>query len=121
SPVFDFLTNTDAADAARTFRVRLEGGLDGNRPGPGEYEGDEDADGRKSGLLALEDVEEISIVAAPGSTFGLENGFASEAQTITRQLIAHCERMRYRVAVLDSGDGQTLTNVRAFRAGIDTR
>jgi hypothetical protein len=118
--VIDSLTDTDAADASRTFRVRLEAGLDGNRPGPGEYEGDETADGRKSGLLAFEDLEEISILAGPGSTFGLENGFAAEAQTITRQLIAHCERMRYRVAVLDSGDGQTLGNVRSFRAGIDT-
>jgi uncharacterized protein len=118
--VFDSLTDTNAGDASRTFRVRLEDGLDGERPGPGEYQGTEDGFGDKSGLLALEDVEEISIVAAPGSTFGLEDDFGREAQTITRLLIAHCERMRYRVAVLDSGDGQTPTNVRAHRAAIDT-
>jgi phage tail sheath protein FI len=119
--VIDNLTDPDAGDASRTFRVRLEDGLDGDRPGPGEYEGDEQGDGSKSGFLALEDVEEISIVAAPGSTYGLEAGYSLPAQTITRQLIAHCERMKYRVAVLDSGDGQTLTNVRAFKAGIDTK
>jgi phage tail sheath protein FI len=119
--VIDNLPDPDAGGASRTFRVRLEGGLDGNRPGPGEYEGDERADGSKSGFRALEDVEDVSIVAAPGSTFGLENGYAIQAQTITRQLIAHCERMKYRIAVLDSGDGQTLTNVRAFKAGIDTK
>jgi phage tail sheath protein FI len=119
--VVDNLTDTDAGDASRTFRVRLEDGVDGERPGPGEYEGDEAADGRKSGFMALEDIEEISIVAAPGSTFGLEaTAYTDDAQTITRQLIAHCERMRYRVAVLDSGDGQTLGNVRNFRATIDT-
>ena len=118
--VLSRLTDADFADDARTFRVRLEDGFDGDRPGPGEYEGDELPDGRKSGLLAFEDIEEISILAGPGSTFGLQNGYATEAQTITRQLIAHCERMRYRVAVLDSGDRQTLTNVRAFRGGIDT-
>jgi phage tail sheath protein FI len=118
--VADNLTNADLGDASRTFRVRLEDGLDGDRPAPGEYEGDETADGRKSGFLALEDIEEISIVAAPGSTFGLEADYTAEAQTITRQLIAHCERMRYRVAVLDSGDAQTLSNVRTFKAGIDT-
>ncbi len=114
------LLDADLSDAARTFRVRLEGGLDGDRPGPGEYEGDEAADGSKSGLRAFEDIEDISIVAGPGSTFGLQNGYSDEARTITRLLIAHCERMRYRVAVLDSGNGQTLGNVRAFRGEIDT-
>ena len=119
--VIDNLTDLDAGDAARTFRVRLEDGEDGERPGPGEDEGDEAGDGRKSGFMALEDIEEIAIVAAPGSTFGLEaTPFTDDAQTITRQLISHCERMRYRVAVLDSGDGQTLANVRNFRATIDT-
>jgi len=118
--VIDNLDDLDAGDAERSFRVRLDGGLDGERPGPGAYEGDEEADGTKTGLMAFEDVEDISIVAAPGSTFGLQNGFAQEAQTITRLLIAHCERMRYRVAVLDSGDTQTLNQVRTFRAGLDT-
>jgi phage tail sheath protein FI len=120
SAIEDNLLDATAGDAARTFRVRLEGGLDGERPGPGEYEGDEAADGSKSGLRALEDIEDISILAGPGSTFGLENGYGTEARTITRLLIAHCERMRYRVAVLDSGNGQTLGNVRAFRGEIDT-
>jgi len=119
-PVLTNLLNDDVGDTGRTFRIRLSGGLDGDRPGPGEYGGDEDNDGNKSGLLAFQDVEDISIVAAPGSTFGLQNGFSAEAQTITRLLIAHCERMRYRVAVLDSGEAQTLNQVRNFRAGIDT-
>lgn len=122
TPVLDNLAPPhDVGDASRTVRVRLEGGTDGDRPGPGEYEGDENEEtGEKSGLQLFEDMEEISIVAAPGSTFDFEDGFQAEAETITRLLIAHCERMRYRVAVLDSGNGQTLTNVRRFRAGIDT-
>lgn len=128
TPVINNLTNPNAGDALRTLRKRLTGGSDGDRPGPGAYEGDEDATtGEKSGLRAFEDLEEISIVAAPGSTFGMQDPlasgpatFAEEAQTITRLLIAHCERMRYRVAVLDSGNEQTLSNIRTFRAGIDT-
>ena len=35
----------------------------------------------KTGLKAFEDVEDISIVAAPGSTFGYENGYRSDAAT----------------------------------------
>lgn len=118
--VLDHLDDPEAGDAARSFRVRLDGGNDGARPGAGEYEGDEDNDGRKSGLLAFEDIEDISIVAAPGSTFDLAGDYEQDGQAIIRLLVAHCERMRYRVAVLDSGDGQTLSEVRALRAGIDT-
>jgi phage tail sheath protein FI len=36
-------------------------------------------------------------------------------------LISHCERMRYRIAVLDSGDGQRISQVRALRARIDSK
>lgn len=109
------------SDESRTLRVRLQGGSGGERPGPGDYEGSEDPEtGVRSGLRTFEDLEEISIVAAPGSTYGLEGDYSAEAHTITRLLIAHCERMRYRIAVLDSGDRQSLENVRAFRAGFDS-
>ncbi len=108
--------------AARSFRVELAGGTDGARPGAGDYEGDNGAiDGLKSGLRAFEDLENISIVAAPGSTFGYENGFGSDASAIIRHLISHCERMRYRVAVIDSGDAQSLGQVRSLRGSIDSK
>jgi phage tail sheath protein FI len=35
-------------------------------------------------------------------------------------LIAHAERMRYRIAVLDSGDDQSIADVRALRAKLDS-
>ena len=121
TPVADALADDDASDAARSFQVALAGGIDGDRPGAGDYEGRESAtDGSKSGLKALEDVEDISIVAAPGSTFDIGGSYASEGQAIVRQLISHCERLRYRVAVLDSGDGQVVSQVRELRAGIDS-
>jgi len=118
--VLENIDDTDRGDAGRTFRVRLSGGTDGTRPGAPDYEGREDGGGAKSGLLSLEDVEDISIVAAPGSTFDLGGDYGPNAQAIIRLLISHCERMRYRVAVLDSGDGQTLSEVRELRAGIDS-
>jgi Bacteriophage tail sheath protein len=118
--VMDNIDDPDAGDAARSFRVRLAGGTDGARPGAADYEGSEDGSGAKSGLLALEDVEDISIVAAPGSTFDLDGAYGPNAQAIIRLLISHCERMRYRVAVLDSGNGETLSEVRALRAGLDS-
>ncbi|MDO8474615.1 MAG: phage tail sheath subtilisin-like domain-containing protein [Candidatus Rokubacteria bacterium] len=67
-------------------------------------------------LKCFEATEEISIVAAPGSTFGHEDGGTGTA--IAKVLIEHAERMRYRFAVLDSGPGQSIEDVRAMRAGL---
>jgi len=69
----------------------------------------------ENALKRLETAEEISIVAAPGSTFGNQDGGRGTA--IASALLEHVERMRYRFAVLDSGPGQSIDNVRAMRAG----
>jgi hypothetical protein len=53
-------------------------------------------------VRALDRVAEIAAVAAPGSTFGYEEGYAPVADAIAQALVEHAERMRYRIAVLDS-------------------
>ena len=64
----------------RSYEVVLAGGNDGERPSAAEYEGTDDPNTNyKTGLKAFEDIEDISIVAAPGSTFGLENGYRADA------------------------------------------
>ena len=109
-------------DAARTYQMLLKGGSDGERPEASEYEGDDgESEGIKSGLRAFEDLEDISIVAAPGSTFGYQDGYRKDGDTILRHLISHCERMRYRIAVLDSGDSQLLSQVRSYRGRLDSK
>jgi len=109
------LTNTNSTDAARSTRLFLSNGTDGPRLSAGDYEGSESEP--KSGLKTLEDLEEISIIAAPGSTHsaGEETG-----ADVRRLLIAHCEIMRYRVAVLDSVDSQLISEIRGDRSSIDT-
>jgi phage tail sheath protein FI len=100
------------------FQVLLEGGSDGNRPDPSAYEGDPDA---KSALATLEDIEDISIVAVPGSTRdGLGADWRPKAETIQQLVISHCERMRYRIAVLDSPDQALVGQVREYRAKLDS-
>ncbi|WP_028079971.1 phage tail sheath family protein [Solimonas soli] len=117
------LEKPDSSDTARSVLVTLTGGNDGARPGAGAYEGTEDpATNLKTGLLQFEDLEDISIVAAPGSTFGLAEGaYADDARAITGLLISHAERMRYRIAVLDSGNDQSISEVRAHRAQLDSK
>jgi phage tail sheath protein FI len=116
------LVNSESTDADRSIDLLLDGGNDGMRPNAIDYEGTaKETDPAKTGLKAFEDIEDISIVAAPGSTFGYENGYAKQAPTIINLLISHAERMRYRIAVLDSGDNQTIAAVREMKARIDSK
>jgi hypothetical protein len=99
----------------------LEGGLDGIRPLEPQYQGTEDPSNPaiKTGLVALEDVSDISIVAAPGSSFGALRGYV-DAQQITNDLITHCETMLYRIAVLDSPDEAGISDISAWRGQFDS-
>lgn len=114
------LGDPDSTDADRSLDLHLGNGDDGNRPLASDYEGSATDIEDKSGLKAFEDIEDLSIVAAPGSTFGYEQDFRRDADTIINHLIGHAERMRYRIAVLDAGDGQSLAAVRAMRAKFDS-
>ncbi len=127
------LLQPSAAEAARRITVAdkltmgvsasvvLDGGNDGNRPGAGDYEGEAFLDRNYSlGLRQFEDIEDISIVAAPGSTWDYAN-YKTDADAIQGLLIAHAEFMRYRIAVLDSAQGQSIAEVRNMRARLDSK
>jgi phage tail sheath protein FI len=110
-------------------QIELKGGNDGLRPGASEYEGTDDENQPfktglkpfKTGLKQFEDVEDISIVAAPGSTADYKNeNSRDDANAIFGHLIAHAERMRYRIAVLDCPPGQGIADVRNVRAKLDS-
>jgi uncharacterized protein len=67
----------------------------------------------RTGLQSLSNVEEISIVAAPGiSDLAVQNA-----------LINHCERMRYRFAVLDGHPppADSIADIQAQRAQFDSK
>ena len=114
------IQDPESTERTRSVNVVLEGGHDGRRPGAAEYEGEAEPDRTyKTGLKALEDIEDISIIAAPGSTAGLLRGY-TDGNTIVNLLISHAQRMRYRIAVLDSGDGMSIADVRAQRAKMDS-
>src|SRR5205085_653451 len=111
-----------ATDAqARSLGKVINGGNDGARPGAFDYEGQVDPiTDLKSGLQQFEDLEDISIVAAPGSTFGFEDDYNADARSIVSLLIIHAQRMKYRIAVIDSGNNQSIGQVRAMRAQYDS-
>lgn len=99
-----------------TSAYALQNGDDGLRPTDTEYTGVEKNDGSKTGLKAFEDIEDISIVAAPGATYN----FDTTGQAIINALLTHARNMRYRIAVLDSGNAQSIAEVRAMRAKLDS-
>ncbi|MFL5588089.1 MAG: phage tail sheath subtilisin-like domain-containing protein [Ktedonobacteraceae bacterium] len=93
---------------------------DGVVPGLAAYEGSPDFTDitgdplqmPQNGLLALESVEDISIVAAPGYS---ANPFPDDVFAIKSAVINHCEKMRYRVAVLDPPPNNLVSEVLDFR------
>ena len=93
--------------------VNLAGGSDGAAP----VAGNETTPGSYAhGLFVLAGLEDISIVAAPGSS-----AFA-EAQAVQNALISHAEHRRaYRIAVLDTPPQQVPGQVRASRGRIDSK
>ena len=91
----------------------LAGGTDGNAPTNGA-EGT--AGSYADGLATLSGLEDVSIVAAPGSSA------YADAQAIQGALIGHAERRRaYRIAVLDCEPNQTPGGMRIARGRIDSR
>jgi phage tail sheath protein FI len=103
--------------AERQRVITLAKGADGGPPDVTEYTGDALAFSDyqndptalpHNGLLALESIEDVSIVAAPGASTGWvgaagnPNTGAETGRMISNAVIAHCERMLYRVAALDT-------------------
>jgi len=73
------------------LNVTMGGGSDGSEPPDSDFVGQDNGPGNRTGIQALIDIDQISIVAVPGKV----------SQTIQNALITHCETLRYRFAVLD--------------------
>jgi phage tail sheath protein FI len=117
------IQDPDSEVRARSLSKVISGGNDGSRPVASDYGGEIDpVTDLKTGLQQFEDLEDISIVAAPGSTFGFEDAnYNAQARTIVNLLVIHAARMKYRIAVIDSGDNQSISQVRAMRAQFDSK
>jgi hypothetical protein len=92
--------------------VRLDGGDD-------HYElltiddfvGIDGGSGARTGIQALEDIDEIAICMVPNVW----------STTVESALITHCEFMRYRFGILDPQDGLSIDGIRTFREPLDTK
>jgi phage tail sheath protein FI len=98
-------------------RTLLEGS-DGSKPEAGNYIGTIENETRK-GLVALETVDEVNILAIPDLmyTFGGGNGNESrdDVEQVQLAMIRHCENLKDRFAILDPIKGHTVQNVLEWR------
>jgi uncharacterized protein len=83
-------------------------GTDGASPLPVDYSG---ADAPTFGLAALESIDVVSIVICPAAAADSVNH-----QAVVAEMIAHCNKMLYRVAVIDSPKGAAIGDVQTFRS-----
>jgi len=96
--------------------------MDGALPGPDAIRGAEadpdDVDVRATGLEALGELTDIAIVAVPDG--GAMDDIDS-IQAVADHLIAHAEKCRYRIAVVDGPENSSLSEIRDFRGRFDSK
>jgi hypothetical protein len=117
-PAPDLLTRTTPDGQVVPVGLRLTGGDDQlGALADSDLVGTDAVDpADRTGLQALKNVDEISIVAIPGRT----------SATVQNAVLAHCELMRYRFGVLDSvrgsdPNGATLDQVQTQRSLFDSK
>jgi len=95
----------------------LSSGSDGQTVGSADFSGT--GEGKDAtGLRALAEIDDIAIVAAPGSA-ALSDG--QESQAVRNALISHCENLRYRFAILAGPRDVNQAGIRAVRSQIDSK
>ena len=93
--------------SADVWSQTMTGGSDGSAPNQAAYE---------AALNEFEKLEDISIVAAPGSSS------YTDAQGILGAIISHAERARaYRIAVLDTPADKAVSEAREIRGRVDSK
>ncbi|CAB3778750.1 hypothetical protein LMG28614_00714 [Paraburkholderia ultramafica] len=76
-----------------------------------DFVGIDGGSGKRTGIQSFEDIDEISIVIAPGMW----------STVVQSALITQCELLKSRFAILDPRDGLDIENIKAFRSPIDTK
>ncbi len=94
------------------YLIELRGGRDGSPPQPGQYAGVSDEVAGSSGLAALEEVEDVSIVMTPAAAAADREAH----QAVVLEVQKHCRRMRYRVGLVDSRRAMSIAEVQDFRS-----
>ncbi len=94
------------------FLITLKGGGNGaNPPDATLYRGAEATPGQPTGLVAFEYIEDIFTVLAPACS----RLNANNHQAVVNHMLAHCKKMRYRLALVDGPKDADITAIQTFR------
>lgn len=103
-----YLNPSDPA-VAPSYVLHMGGGTDGATPEPTDYAGAVDEINGSYGLSALEAIDQVSIILCPSAAIDNNNH-----QAVVSAMQAHCAKMLYRVAVIDSPKGAAVADVQQF-------
>jgi phage tail sheath protein FI len=110
SNVFDDLTHFPAAPTGGW--VSLNGGIDAlGSLSVDDFVGVDGGSGNRTGIQALEDIDNISLCVVPGMW----------STTVQSALVNLCETLKDRFAILDPPDGVDIAGIQAFRQPFDTK
>ena len=110
----DFLNPPALSVDGPRYLITMTGGDDGDVPVAADYGGQTDEVTGSTGLAALEDIEDVSIVMTPAAA-----AHANTHQAVVAEVQKHCLKMRYRVGIVESREGMSLSEVRDFRSNFD--
>ncbi|AGA33803.1 Phage tail sheath protein FI [Thioalkalivibrio nitratireducens DSM 14787] len=96
------------------YLIQMSGGSDGDVPSARDYAGAVDEVNGSTGLAALEDIEDISIVMTPAAA-----AHPDSHQAVVVEMQKHCRRMRYRIGIVDARQGMALSEIRDFASNFD--
>jgi len=75
--------------------------------------------GERTGIIALEPVDEVNILCVPDIMMSFGGGKSSlspdDVELVQLAMISHCEKMKDRFAILDSLRGYTVQEIQAWR------
>ena len=98
----DPLVLLGAPPESESLRIELSGGLNGTMDAvnAGTFNGVDNGPGKRTGIEAFQEISDVSIMAVPGITDA----------NVQAKLIAHCEGLTSRFAVLDAPQDATSVN-----------
>lgn len=109
----DPLVLLGAAPDAETLRVELSGGQNGTMDAvnAGTFNGADNGPGKRTGIEAFQEISDVSIMAVPGVTDA----------NVQAKLVAHCEGLTSRFAVLDAPlDATAVDELNTHKSAYDT-
>jgi phage tail sheath protein FI len=110
-PAFSTVLTDFPTASPRGSWLTLDGGHDNlGALSVEDFVGVDGGSGHRTGIQALEDIDQIAICAVPGMW----------SQTVQSSLISHCELLKDRFAILDPPDGLDIDGIGAFRQVLDT-